>query len=95
MSVYAVFDVEVLDAEAYKPYSAAVPAMIAKAGGKYLARGGAITALEGDLDPKRVVILEFPSEAAFRSWYDSEEYQPFQAMRERLTRSKAFLVQGL
>ena len=95
MSIYAVFDVEVLDAEAYKPYSQAVPAMIARAGGRYLARGGEVTSLEGNVDPNRVVILEFPSEAAFRSWYDSEDYWPYQAMRERLTRSKAYLVAGV
>ena len=95
MSVYAVFNVEVLDPGAYKPYSQAVPALIAKAGGKYLARGGDVAVLEGEPDLKRVVILEFPSEAAFRSWYDSDEYKPYQGMRERLTRSTAYLVAGI
>jgi uncharacterized protein (DUF1330 family) len=95
MSVYAVFEVEMLDAEAYKPYSQAVPALIAKAGGKYLARGGATYTLEGEPPGPRVVILEFPSEAAFRSWYDSEEYAPYQKLRERVTRSRAFTVAGL
>jgi uncharacterized protein (DUF1330 family) len=95
MSIYAVFDVEVLDPEAYKPYTQNVPAMIAKAGGRYLARGGELTILEGDPGVKRVVILEFPTEAAFRSWYDSEEYKPYAALRRRATRSKAHLVAGV
>jgi uncharacterized protein (DUF1330 family) len=95
MSVYYVFDVEVIDTEAYKPYSQNVPAMVARAGGKYLARGGELKILEGDPAVKRVVILEFPSEAAFRSWYDSEEYKPYQALRERVTRSKAYSVAGV
>ena len=95
MSVYAVFDVEVLDPEAYKPYSQNVPALIAKADGRYLARGGQLTPLEGDPGVKRVVILEFPSEAAFRSWYDSDEYKPYHALRQRVTRSKAYLVAGV
>lgn len=95
MSIYAVFDVEVLDSEAYKPYSQNVPAMIARAGGRYLARGGAVTSLEGDPETHRIVILEFPSEAAFRSWYDSEDYKPYQAMRERLAKSRAYIVEGI
>ena len=95
MSIYAVFDVVVLDPEAYKPYSQNVPALIAKAGGRYLARGGDLTMLEGDPGVKRVVILEFPSAAAFHSWYDSEEYRPYQQLRERVTRSKAYLVEGI
>ena len=95
MSVYAVFEVEVLDPEAYKPYSQNVSAMVVKAGGRYLARGGEITTLEGEPPKPRVVILEFPSEQAFRSWYDSPEYAPYQALRERVTRSRAYLVTGL
>lgn len=95
MSVYAVFEVDVLDAEAYKPYSQSVPAMIAKAGGRYLARGGDLTTLEGAAGGERVVILEFPSEAAFRSWYDSEEYKPLHALRQRVTNSRALLVAGI
>src|SRR5690242_14553640 len=66
-----------------------------QAGGKDLARGGALTTPEGDPGVKRVVILEFPSEAALRSCYDSEEYRPYQELRERVTRSKAFIVAGM
>jgi uncharacterized protein (DUF1330 family) len=95
MSFYTVFNVEVLDPVAYEPYKQNVPALVAKAGGKYLARRGKLTVLEGDPSVSQVVILEFPSEAAFRSWYDSAEYAPYHALRQRVARSEAYAVEGL
>ncbi len=95
MSAYVIADVEVLDSADYEQYRQHVPATIAAFGGRYLVRGGALTALEGDWLPKRCVILEFPSMAQLEAWYDSPAYVPLRALRERTTKSRLVKVEGL
>jgi uncharacterized protein (DUF1330 family) len=95
MSAYVIADVEVLDSAAYEEYRQQVPATIAAFGGRYLVRGGALTVLEGDWSPKRCVILEFPSMAQLKAWYDSPAYVPLRAIRERTTKSRLVMVEGL
>jgi len=95
MSAYLIADVEVLDSAGYEEYRQQVPATIAAFGGKYLVRGGALTALEGDWSPKRCVVLEFPSLEKLKAWYDSPAYVPLRAVRQRTTKSKLVMVEGL
>lgn len=95
MAAYVIAEVEVTDAAAFDEYRKQVPATIEKYGGRYLARGGATDVLEGAWRPKRLVVLEFPSVAAARRWYDSEEYRAPKALRQRATVSKVVLVEGL
>ncbi len=94
MSAYVIADVEVLDLALYETYRQQVPATIAAFGGRYLVRGGALTVLEGQWSPKRCVILEFPSMAQLKAWYDSPAYVPLRAIRERSTRSNLVMVEG-
>ena len=95
MTGYGIADIEVLDPTGYEAYRQQVPATIAAYGGRYLARGGATEVLEGDWSPRRCVILEFPSMAQLKAWWDSPEYQPLRAIRERTTRSKLVATEGL
>lgn len=37
--------------------------------------------VEGDVQPPRIVIIEFPSRESFRGWYDSPEYQAVVGLR--------------
>jgi uncharacterized protein (DUF1330 family) len=42
--------------------------------------------VEGTIEHPRTVILEFPSMAAFRAWYDSPEYQEILPLRLKSVR---------
>ena len=95
MPAYLIADVEVLDAAGYEAYRQQVPATIAAHGGRYIARGGATEVLEGDWLPKRCVLIEFPSMGRLKAWYDSPEYVPLRAIRERTTKSKLIATEGL
>ena len=66
-----------------------------KAGGKYIARGGETTPLEGGWEPGRAVILEFPSMEAAKAWYHSPEYQEAFRTREGAADFKILAVEGL
>ena len=50
-------------------------------------RGGAPEGLEGDWDPSRVVVLEFPDRAAARRWIESDAYAPLRASGRRRRRA--------
>jgi uncharacterized protein (DUF1330 family) len=94
MATYLIANIEVRDSTMYEEYRKRVPATIAAHGGRYLARGGSTELLEGEFDVKRFVIVEFPSIAALRTWYDSPEYRPLKEIRERSSRSMMMIVDG-
>lgn len=95
MAAYVIADIEVTDKVGFAEYQQKVPATIAAHGGRYLVRGGATEVLEGDWSPRRCVVLEFPSMSQLKSWYDSPEYRPLIAIRERTTQSNLVIVEGM
>lgn len=95
MPAYFIAEVEVTDPEGFQEYVKGAPATIAKYGGQYLARGGALETLEGSWAPKRLTIIRFDSVARVKEWFDSPEYAPFKAIRKRTTRANLVVTEGL
>ena len=95
MAAYLIADVSVEDLAAYEDYLSRVPAVIEQYGGRYLVRGGAATVAEGDRAPNRMVVLEFTDMVALRRFYDSPEYAPLKAIRQRVARSELIFVEGV
>ena len=95
MAAYVIVDVVVNDPESFAPYREMAPATVAAYDGKYLARGGALTPLEGGWDPLRISVLEFPSAEKARGWWDSAEYAEAKAIRQRTTDTKMIIVEGI
>jgi uncharacterized protein (DUF1330 family) len=76
MAVYALVELEISNMEGMAPYMEAVSGTVAAHGGKYLVRAGETEVAEGGLGEYPLkVILEFPSMAAAKGWYNSKEYQ--------------------
>ncbi len=94
MSQYAIFDVTITDLEKYREYMSKVKPVIEAAGGRYLVRGGAHEVLEGDWKPTRLVLIEFPSAEAARSFYESPAYRGLKALRESCSRANLVIVEG-
>ena len=79
----------------FKTYAAAVPATIAKYGGRYLVFGGGKTQwLEGE-PPNQIVVITFDSAEAARKWYDSPEYSAIKPIRLRSAKARGFIVEGV
>jgi uncharacterized protein (DUF1330 family) len=95
MPAYLLVDCEVTDSERYERYKKLAPPAIAKYGGRYLARGGETTRLEGDWHPNRVVVLEFPDAPTAKRFYESPEYRAARAERTGAANMKMVLVEGL
>jgi uncharacterized protein (DUF1330 family) len=94
MSAYVIVDIDVHNAPGLEEYRKQVPATIAKYGGRFVVRGGKFETLEGRWQPKRLVVLEFPSFEQAKRWYDSEEYRPLKAMRFKAATSNLIIVDG-
>ena len=95
MPAYVVVNIVVHDPQRYEEYKALAPASIAAHGGRYLARGGAAEALEGEYRPRRFVILEFPTVERARTWWACEEYSRAKALRQASATTDMILVEGL
>jgi uncharacterized protein (DUF1330 family) len=95
MSAYVFAEIEIVDAETYEDYKPRVPATVAEYGGRYLVRGGSVQVLEGDWHPQRLALLEFPSVEQALAWWNSASYGPVKAIRQRSTRTKLIVVEGL
>ena len=94
MAAYVLAEIEVTNPEGYKEYTKLVPATIAKYGGRFLIRGGASEALEGDWPQLRRVMLEFPTMDAARKWWRSPEYEKPKAMRQAASQGRLLLIEG-
>ncbi len=95
MAAYLLVEIEIMQPETFEEYKRLVAPTIAAYGGRYLARGGALVPLEGDWEPKRLVIIEFPSLRRAREWWDSAAYAPLKPMRLASARSRLLLVEGV
>lgn len=93
MPGYVIMDAEVTDPAGYEEFKRLAAAAIADHGGRYLVRGGALDALEGDWHP-RLVLLEFDSLEAALGFYRSDAYQAARETRLRTATARVAAVAG-
>src|SRR3954470_22994150 len=74
MTAFWVAGSKITDPVEYKKYTDRVPAIIAKHGGKVLARGGRYQIREGPETSQRFVVMEFPTFEQGVACFTSAEY---------------------
>ncbi len=94
MPAYILVESEVTDPERYEEYKTLAKPAVEKYGGRYLVRGGSTSVLEGEWQPHRIVVLEFPDGAAIRRFYASPEYAAARAKRAGAARMSMIAVEG-
>lgn len=97
MAAYVIADIRVTDPDDYQHYAQQVKATIEQYGGKYIVAGptGQPETLDGDWQPSRIVVLEFPSVEQAKTWYVSPEYAAIKGIRLRSSTSSLVVVQGI
>ncbi|WP_077002725.1 DUF1330 domain-containing protein [Variovorax sp. KK3] len=75
MPAYWIARSKIFDPESYWKYAEQVPDIVARYGGRPLARGGRFHVAEGSQEFNRYVVLEFPSMEAAIACHASPEYQ--------------------
>jgi uncharacterized protein (DUF1330 family) len=94
MAAYLIADILITDSQMYDEYRRQVAPTVAQFGGRFIVRGGHHEVLEGERQIQRVVVLEFPSMDALKSWYNSPEYAPLLALRKRASTGTLVAVEG-
>jgi uncharacterized protein (DUF1330 family) len=94
MPAYLVVDVDITDSDTYQTYATQVPPILHQYGGRFLVRGGRTEVLEGDWQPKRLVVLQFPDTAAAKRFYNSREYRAIVEFRHRAATTRMVLAEG-
>ena len=74
MPAYWIARSRINDPVAYKRYTDRIPGILAKFGGKVLARGGNYQIMEGPEKFHRFVVIEFPDLETGVACFTSEEY---------------------
>ncbi|CAN7543225.1 MULTISPECIES: DUF1330 domain-containing protein [Agrobacterium] len=91
---YWIAHVDVRDNERYKDYVATAKPAFERFGANFLARGGALTELEGKARGRNVVI-EFPSVQHAIDCYNSPEYQAAAKIRQDIADTDMMIVEGI
>ena len=95
MPALLIADIDVTDPDTYADYRKTNPDIVNRFGGRYLALGGAVEVLEGDWQPRRTVVIEFPDMAAVRAFYASDEYAELRKIRWRSADSRLVAIETL
>jgi uncharacterized protein (DUF1330 family) len=95
MSAYVIFDVEIRDMTRYQAFMTSVKPALEAVGARYLARGGAHQVYEGDWQPRRIVLLEFPDLSSWERFYFGETYQGLKSIRDECSSARLVSVVGL
>jgi uncharacterized protein (DUF1330 family) len=94
MPAYVIFDVDIRDADQYREFMTAVKPALEAVGARYLVRGGAHKVYEGDWQPRRIVLLEFPSVEVWEAFYNGPTYQGLKAIRDACSSARLVGVEG-
>ena len=95
MPAYIIVEIDVTDPVGYEEYKKGAAATVEQYGGKYIVRGGACETVEGDWNPKRIVVLEFANRERAKAWLDSPEYIEPRKLRHRTAKTRMILVEGM
>lgn|SRR5690606_5288218 len=92
MEYLILVDTDITDPSWVQEYLAKVTPLVLSHGGSYITRSSGSELLEGDLKPHYSLVAKFPSKDAALAFYNSEEYAPFRAARQKGSKSRLLLV---
>lgn len=95
MPAYILAEIEIHDYEIYESYKKLTPASLDAFEGRFVVRGGKTETLEGEWNPTRLVVIEFPNLEKARSWWNSDMYSEAKAIRQKATHTQMILVEGV
>lgn len=94
MAAYVITEIDITNPAGYEEYKKMGPPTVAAYGGKFVARGGKTEVLEGNWNPKRVVILQFDNLERAKEWWASREYSAAKQVRQKTAVTNMIVVEG-
>jgi uncharacterized protein (DUF1330 family) len=94
--IYYISEIEPTNVEIYtKEYAPKAQAVIKAAGGRFLAAGQKVTAVEGEPPKPRVAIIVWDSMEQMQAWRNSAAFKELLPTRDKMAKFRAFTVEGL
>lgn len=94
--VFVVSEIEMKNADVYqKEYAPKAQASIRKHGGKILAAGQNITAIEGPAPKSRVAIQQWESVEKVKAWRESPDYKEARKIGDKVAVFRTYVVVGV
>lgn len=94
MSAYIIAEVDITNPKQYEQYTKLSTLAMQKYHAQVCVRGGAVEVLEGDWQPKRMVVLRFPNMQGARQFYNSPEYCKAREVRAGAAVMRMVVVDG-
>jgi len=91
---YVIIELTIFDKNELEKYKKLTPATVAAFNGKIIIRNSKKIILEGNWNPQRLVIIEFPSVERAKEWWSSEMYNKASVFRKRASRTNMIIVEG-
>ena len=95
MKGYILAQIDIQDRDAFAAYAEKAAKVVDQYGGRFVVGTGKVETVEGERGRHRMVLIEFPSLAQARTFYDSPEYQEVLPMRFASSKTDLFLAEGL
>ncbi len=92
---FVIIELEVFNQKILEEYKKLAPDIIKAFNGKLIVRGGQKIALEGNWNPERLIIIQFPSFETAKAWYDSEMYKEASIYRNKAAKTRMIIVEGV
>lgn len=93
MGAFMFIQANITDPEQFMEYAKRAPALIAKHGGRYRCMRGEVEQLEGRPDNRKIVVSEWPSMEAARTFWNSPAYQELKAIRANAAEIDVYLCE--
>ena len=94
--IYRIAEIQITNVDAYtKEFAPKAQAALKGAGGRFLAAGQNVTALEGEPPKTRVTIQVWESLEKMKAAYESAEYKEARKIGDKYAKFRAFAVEGL
>lgn len=94
MNAYLILDLTIHDFSQFSAYIEGIPRIIEKHSGRYIVQGVEPTVIEGDWDPERVIVIEFPAREDANAFLQDPDARELFKVRHKSTTSKLILVDG-
>jgi uncharacterized protein (DUF1330 family) len=95
MAAYVIAYLQVTDPKAFEAYRKLAVSTFVPYGGKAVVVDGRFEVLEGMVNPKSIVVVQFESVEVARRWYASPEYAKLIPQRQQAAETSLILVDGL
>jgi uncharacterized protein (DUF1330 family) len=94
--IYYIAEIDVTNIDAYtKEYAPKAQALIKASGGRLLAAGQKVTAIEGAPPKPRVAVQVWDSMEKIQAWRNSAEFKENRKIGDKYAKFRAFTVEGL